>query len=223
MNHPPESKSVPLKQATKHYFAEQSLNSAQFDNLQQLLGEHAQVAPAGAARSPSIMARVRAQTRQALFAVAASLLLLVLFNVNNSDSPTHVWDIANEVAVNHIKMKPLEVKSRTLVPLRDYFTQLDFSVIASQRLASMPVALLGGRYCSIQGVSAARLRYQQADGPLVTLYEVPFDPILHKGIPQLAQGQEPLDITVRGIAVSLWVEHGLLMAQVSEITATGKS
>ncbi|MFT4799487.1 MAG: hypothetical protein ACI9B8_002041 [Sulfitobacter sp.] len=65
--------------------------------------------------------------------------------------------IAAEVAKNHINMKPLEVQTGKLNELKDYFTELDFSPVQSSHFSAGQ--LIGARYCSVQGVTAAQLRY----------------------------------------------------------------
>lgn len=153
-----------------------------------------------------------------LLALTASLVLVFMLSVNFYPGSRGIsWKIADEVAMNHIKMKPMELKSDRLAPLRDYFTQLDFSVVRSELLAKQNYTMLGGRYCSIQGVSAAQLRYRTDNGRKVTLYEVAYDPKLYGDIPKIEQGEAPLSIDVKGVSVSLWVEKGLLMAEASSL------
>ncbi|WP_394204292.1 hypothetical protein [Shewanella waksmanii] len=205
-----KSPSLPLKQASKDYFEQQTLTDKQAQQFAKLLQQH----DALATSTPVQASRNKLRGPHAVMAIAASILLLVMFNLSGPRSSGLAWEIANEVAVNHIKMKPLEIEAQALPPLQRYFTELDFAVTASQRVSA---TLLGGRYCSIQGESAAQLRYQQVDGQIVTLYEVPFEPQRHQQIPQLALGEPPMSLQVRGIAVLLWVEKGLLMAQVSDI------
>lgn len=117
--------------------------------------------------------------------------------------------IAEEVAKNHIKMKPLEVKSSALVDLQRYFDLLDFSPIRSG-IAFTDKLLLGGRYCSIQGVTAAQLRYQ-TDESKSTLYEVVYDGAVFGKLPNIDHGEVPIEHYSRGVAVKIWVEKGLLL------------
>lgn len=162
-----------------------------------------------------------------LYAVAASVLLLVagyqlsshselqrLFKGESNTLAAHSmsWKIADEVARNHVKMKPLEVQTQQLSQLRDYFTQLDFTLVNSSLLNSSDSKMLGGRYCSIQGLTAAQIRFTANDKQHITLYEVQYDPNRYGVLPILERGQQPTELVVRGVAVSIWVEKGLLMA-----------
>ncbi|MGS0682206.1 hypothetical protein ACVBIL_13700 [Shewanella sp. 125m-7] len=160
-----------------------------------------------------------------ILAIAASALLLALGlqlspyihwqqSEGSLDSPIAVnsisWKIADEVAKNHIKMKPLEVETGQLPELRGYFTELDFIIVNSSRFAASH-QMLGGRYCSILGEAAAQLRFTNK-GQAFTLYEVLYDPLRHGDIPRLEAGEQPIEVLVRGVAVSIWLEKGLLMA-----------
>lgn len=165
-----------------------------------------------------------------IYALAASIFVLVvafqlysytqmqqLFNgASNSVVMTSMsWKIADEVARNHVKMKPLEVQTEQLSQLREYFTQLDFTPVSSSFLANTnngDSKMLGGRYCSIQGLTAAQIRFSQKDKQPITLYEVQYDSNLYGEQPILERGDKPTKLVVRGVAVSIWVEKGLLMA-----------
>ncbi|ABV85452.1 hypothetical protein [Shewanella pealeana] len=123
--------------------------------------------------------------------------------------------IAVEVAKNHIKMKPLEVQTAQLSQLRAYFTELDFTLVSSSRIDDAK-QMIGGRYCSIQGLTAAQIRFVD---PLqsVTLYQVQYDRTLYGELPNIDSGEKPLQLVERGVAVSIWVEKGLLMATARSI------
>lgn len=154
----------------------------------------------------------------ALSAFTASIVLVLILNVLSPTERTELsLSIANEVAMNHIKMKPLEFKTNSMAPLRDYFTALDFSVVGSRLLSKQSNTMLGGRYCSIQGVTAAQIRYETDKGQKITLYEVGYDARLYGELPNIDSGEIPLSIDVKGINVSLWIEKGLLMAEVKNI------
>ncbi len=163
-----------------------------------------------------------------LLAAAASMLLIALalqfypyiWWKTESNSPldhqpslvpqTVSWNIADEVAKNHIKAKPLEVQAQNLAQLRGYFTELDFTIVSSSRLSPNSL-MLGGRYCSIQGLTAAQIRFIDQE-QAVTLYEVQYDKALYGELPVIEADQQPIEHIVRGVAVAIWVEKGLLMA-----------
>ncbi|WP_299809540.1 hypothetical protein [uncultured Shewanella sp.] len=165
---------------------------------------------------------------KSMLALAASVLLLVLslnwypeigWQGEPSSTPQlGVSDmsikIAVEVAKNHIKMKPLEVQTAELSQLRDYFTELDFTLVSSSRIGEAK-QMIGGRYCSIQGLTAAQIRF--VDKQPLTLYQVQYDKTLYGELPRVDLGQKPVELVERGVAVSIWVEKGLLMATAHSI------
>jgi len=151
-------------------------------------------------------------------AVAAVVLTLISvwftgqwYNVRESNRL--MVAIAEEVAANHLKLKPLEIQGNELGTVFAYFGDLDFQLVQTPRLGRGDEALLGGRYCSIQGISAAQLRFQGADGRLSTWYEgtLPVDQL--RLLPDPAANQPPAEFFVRGIRVHIWTEHGLVFAE----------
>ena len=165
---------------------------------------------------------------KSMLALAASVLLLV-FSLHwypevswqggsNLTQQSGISDmsikIAAEVAKNHIKMKPLEVQTSELSQLRDYFTELDFTPVSSSRIGEKKL-MIGGRYCSIQGLTAAQIRF--VDKQPLTLYQVQYDKALYGELPSVDVGQQPIELVERGVAVSIWIEKGLLMATARSI------
>lgn len=193
-----------IKDATKSYYQQASLNDDAMDRFSSMLEEE----------KPKAGFQFRPQLVAACLLVVVSLAIFLV----PSSPQTVEMAIAKEVVKNHIKMKPLEIESNDLGALRKYFTQLDFFLIQSQRydIGNM----LGARYCSIQGVTAAQMRYQSPidDGAnVISVYEVEYDPQLFGDIPSLDQGLAPKEIILNGLSVKLWVEKGLLMVSVAEV------
>ncbi|MGF1645273.1 MAG: hypothetical protein ACFCUJ_16665 [Thiotrichales bacterium] len=125
--------------------------------------------------------------------------------------------IAEEVALHHLKLKPLDVEADQMPALAAYFTRLDFAVRDSSLVAEVGgTSLLGGRYCSILDVPAAQLRLQRAPGQMLTLYEAAYDPQAFPNLPNVDQGEPPLVQYARGIRVAIWVEKGLLFVLAGE-------
>jgi hypothetical protein len=155
-------------------------------------------------------------------ALAACLFVTVIIFLNENGGMPGVQnmpkEIAMEVVKNHLKLKPLDVKASSMRDIQEYFTQLDFLPLSSSvasRHFSLPVTqLLGGRYCSIQGVTAAQLRYQRNDS-LSTLYEVAYDSATFGTLPNMENNEQPLELLIKGLKVAMWVEKGLLMVLVS--------
>ena len=219
----------PLKQSAKDYIGQQQLSEQQLEKFERLLEtNHRDEKPedlgGGLGESVEVTRNHIVElikTRRAFIATAASVVLaitvsLVYFPANNDI----YWQISDEVARNHIKMKPLEIRTQDLDELRNYFTELDFSVARSRVFEQSNNVknrgMLGARYCSIQGITAAQLRYQNKAGKKVTLYEVPYDSRVFGLLPNAESGDVPLHIFVRGLSVSLWVEKGLLMVAAEE-------
>ena len=74
--------------------------------------------------------------------------------------------------------------------------------------------LIGGRYCSIQGETAAQLRMQdKATGDIQIVYQAPYNKELFRELPKLQEGQDPVRHYVNGIGVDVWVEKGILFAR----------
>ncbi len=166
--------------------------------------------------SPAQLARLAAwQQKRAmgpwLLALVASVALFSLVLLRQQDHQGQmVQAIAQEVAKNHIKMKPLEIQSSQLTELQHYFTELAFSPVQSQ-LWQPQGQLQGGRYCSIQGEDAAQLRFRGQQGRLLSLYQAPFEPTRHQHLPRAEWGQKPLERYADGVLVRIWVEKDLLM------------
>ena len=145
-------------------------------------------------------------------ASASALVLIALVTIQMSfNHPDIIGLIADEVAKNHLKLKPLEVHSREISDVQNYFDKLDFLLVSSLSFKQKSKAsLLGGRYCSIQGSSAAQLRYQKLNGESVTLYQTNYSEIF-SDIPNIEKGQIPIKTYARGVEITMWLEKGLLM------------
>jgi hypothetical protein len=145
----------------------------------------------------------------ALIIIISTAWILQPNNYNN--------EIAEEVVKNHLKLKPLDLHTQSIKEIQSFFTQLDFaplhSKILSENLKFNSTQLLGGRYCSIKGVTAVQLRYR-IDGTS-TFYQVPYKKSLHGKIPDASKEEAPNLLEIKGLAVRLWQEKGLLMILVS--------
>jgi hypothetical protein len=145
-----------------------------------------------------------------LFA-AACLLVAIVVSWLPFEQSDMLYEIAEEAALNHLAQQPLEVYGTTVAELDSHFDQLGFRLVDSLAPAK-GVRLLGGRYCSLQGVTAAQLRRQDAQGRTQTLYQVPYQPATMGKLPDPALGEQPRTLQIRGLNVDLWVERGLLLA-----------
>lgn len=196
----------PLKPALRDYFERQQLTPAQLERLQAL---------AAAAPAPPATGRLRrwVPALVASLLVAGVALLLWVARPQPVLPPQQMAErIAAEVVRNHLKMKPLDVTTDNMDKLRRYFTELEFVPVESQLLDATDVKLLGGRYCSIQGVPAAQLRMAPADQGLQTLYQSEYRADIFGPLPHLERGETPLKVYHKGLQVRIWVEKGLLFA-----------
>ncbi len=197
-----------LKQVTIDKFDDIELNAKQLKQLQQQID---------AATSRRALPR-KAIAWPVWSAVSVALILvigLVLANpfYRQDDASELLEAIALEVANNHLKLKPLEVKSQNLRQVLSYFEGLDFQLVESASIVGAAGdRLLGGRYCSIQGIDAAQLRVESADGELSTWYEATLPPAKLKHIPDLDNGAAPAVISAKGLRVRIWRNHGVVFA-----------
>lgn len=194
-----------LKNSVKDFVASKQLSNEQLNSLMSLVGEHAEVT---APKRNRVVLRVAAA--MAVITIAAGLLWNVGLNKQTQVSLL----VAEEVVQNHLKMKPLEVTGHSMQDIRAYFNQLDFSLRDSSLIAASNLQLLGGRYCSIQGFTAAQLRMKHKEtADLETLYQAPYDSELFKDLPNLQEGQSPKRHYINGIGVDVWVDKGILFAR----------
>jgi len=200
------SDKTPLKQQLQQQYKQVQLNDSQFKELEEIMNKQ----HGGAVETEE----KRPQWR--LLAIASMLLVSVLstylltdFSNNNFENMPQL--IAEEVVNNHLHLKPLEVKASSLDKLKGYFTKLNFMPVASRLAALDSLQLLGGRYCSLQGITAAQLRMKKGDD-LQTLYQTEYLADVFGELPVLEKGQQPLVVYAKGIMVKIWVEKGLLFA-----------
>ena len=196
-----------LQQTVRDHFEQHSLSTEQFKRLEALLDVNA---PIPASRRHLVQPLIG---WLAATAIAALLAIIVLFPPGLVEDIPMTERIALEVARNHIKLKPLDVKTNSMDGIRRYFTDLEFVPAENSLLANADLKLLGGRYCSIQSAPAAQLRITSPDGNhLQTLYQTEYRKDIFGTLPVLENGDTPVTVNVKGITVRIWVEKGLLFA-----------
>lgn len=210
-----------LRQGVNEHLQEFQLDQSQLDKLMAM-----QAAADQQQRQPGkekVLSR-HERPHYLMLATAASVLLALIvvwqssfFASSNVNMPKA---IAMEVAKNHIKLKPLEVSSARFSPVRQYFTELDFAPLKSSLYQLRGNALLGARYCSIAGISAAQIRYKDEKEQLQTLYQVGYAADVYGPIPDINKGEKPLEVIALGLKTTQWVEQGLLMVAVENIDMT---
>lgn len=207
--------SKPLKTAVKDKLENIELNQNQLQSLIELQ-EKSQNKKIEEPKDQNDGKTNRRRWMYSLTAVASVLFFLIILNpLDKGRVELSIGQkIANEVAYNHLKLKPLEVTSSLLPEVSSYFTELDFSPVESSIIKAAPWELLGARYCSIQGFAAAQIRYKNSkSGQLESFYEAEYKPEIHGSIPKVENGERPLKEFAKGIGVEIWVEKGLLMAR----------
>ena len=192
----------PLKQSVREHLQSNTLTDKQLQQLESLSRQ----------ATPEIVRRYSIYPLAFAGAVAAFLLafLLAPMIIEQGDMRER---IAMEVATNHIKLKPLEIETSNIEGIRDYFKKLDFLPVNSRLVSEAGFELIGGRYCSLQGITAAQLRVKKPGSDVVqTLYQTEYRKDIFEAMPLLEEGEEPVDIHVKGIKIKIWVEKGLLFA-----------
>lgn len=129
-----------------------------------------------------------------LIAVAACVVLIMV----NSMTFKLSSKVANEIAYNHLKNLPAEVLISDYTVINDHLKKLEFTVRDSQKLAGY--TLVGARYCSIQGKTAAQIKLKSPDNKIVTLYQYELDSDF-----DLAE----LNIVSDNVKIKLWSEGNL--------------
>ncbi len=208
----------PINEAVKAYLRGKSLPTSSFAELNRMAVKDRRSSLPGPTAKVGIRRYYPAITA-ALVAVPVTMVVAWLMlqpRISSLPAVTIYQSIADEVATNHMKLKPLEVSSDNMSEVRNFFSSLGFTLIESAMFENTRWQITGGRFCTIQGEAAAQLRMRGAQGRIKTIYQVPYDPALHQDLPDLIQGKPPMKLYSRGLEVRLWRERGLLIATVSQ-------
>lgn len=196
-----------LKNVMREHVEKKSLTSKQLDSLLDIKNE-------------KIVKPSRYFNRPYRWATVAAMFIVVISNVLYFGMfPQLALDqrIGSEVAKNHINLKPLEIQTSSIQAIRNFLTELEFSPIESTLLKGGSKSLIGARYCSIQGITAAQLRLKDSKtGQVQSLYQTVYDPKVFTGLPELKENEKPVTVYSKGLAVDIWVEKGLLFALTRE-------
>ncbi|PHS24327.1 MAG: hypothetical protein COA83_08040 [Methylophaga sp.] len=189
----------PLRQALKNMLKQNSLTEQQISQLQDI-------------GHSSFSLRIWFTQRQHLIMLTSlvagmALFLLVLngywFSGGNLDIQQR---IALEVTANHLKIKNLDIETSSMNEVRNFFEGLDFPPYLSTRISARNLKLLGGRYCTLQGVIALQLRLQSPSGDIVTYYQSLYGSEHFGNTPDVGQGDRPSVIYKRGLEITIWKE-----------------
>ena len=204
----------PLDQAVKAKMSQHKLSTKQLADLQQRI----QASEAKPTVRPASRYKLAGLLAAILFTALFTAMLLPRMEVTEKESMLQL--IANEVVKNHLNLKPLEVHTNNLDSLIHYFTQIDFLLRPSREVKNFKTNLLGGRYCSLQGITAAQLRLKnQPNSKTDTLYQTEYRKEVFGPLPDIDRKQAPAIAWARGIKVKVWVEKGVLFA-VTDVAAT---
>jgi anti-sigma factor RsiW len=201
---------IPLKTALQQHLQAERLADHQMRALMALVSS-------GKTRHVPADRRWLITVAIAVFSAAFSIGLMTVFpDVTPRYDHTLLVRIADEVALNHIHRKPLESESSRISDVDHFFDNLGIRLTEPDLITGKGWRLRGGRYCSIQGITAAQLRYQDNDEGIHTVYQVPYRVDRHGRVPNRDLGDTPLEIVSRGVRVSIWVDHGTLFAVASD-------
>jgi len=195
--------SVKFKQLVRDHIENQKLSQQQLSSLQELgtkyQADHEKETPKKWAVTLGITA-------------SFMLLLFVHTTYNNINREKLITATSHELALNHLKLKPLDISTSAFTQLQRYFTQLDF--VPSQSHLTERLKLIGGRYCSVSGITAAQLRYINEESQLTTVYQVPYNKEDFYWVPEVGKDDAPLKRSANGLHIRFWREKGLVFASV---------
>ncbi|MCE2028498.1 hypothetical protein [Sessilibacter corallicola] len=207
-------KIISLKEAVVKCTESESLNPEQLEKLSMMQRDLTPSKMADNTMEENIWRRWRPN-----FVVVTLLIVAMTWYTYSGNKVDYVQTVAHEVIENHMNLKPLETDADSISQAQNFFVQLDFVPSQSSHLNNQwdlnDDQLIGGRYCSIKGDSAAQLRYQQGE-QLYTFYQVGYDKQLFGEFPNVDNGETPKEVVINGLKATLWIEKGLLMALVTK-------
>ena len=129
--------------------------------------------------------------------------------------------IADEVVSNHLKVKPLEGKTGSIIAERGVFYKTEFYGVESSLLTLNKLHLIGGQSYSLQLITTAQPRLKQEEN-VQTLYETKYLRGVFGDILSMEQGETALIVYAKGIRVKVRVEKGLLFALIDSPKVSGR-
>lgn len=193
-------------------------------NLKKIIQEHVEKKSLSDNQLDSLMKLQKQKKKKPLlptrWVAVAAVLFIAVSNVFYFGLPSNLeldQRIGSEVAKNHINLKPLEIQTSSIREVGQFLTELGFVPVESSLLKGSTKILIGGRYCSIQGITAAQLRLRDSKtGQIQSLYQTIYDEKVFSGLPLLKENQKPITVYSKGLAVDIWVEKGILFALTHE-------
>jgi anti-sigma factor RsiW len=188
-----------LKRALKSFYCARSLPRARVDFLLQ-----AKIRIAQPTRPWRTIPLVQ------IAALTAAIVIFLLVANHEEYQRAIERAVCAEVVMNHMKHSPLEIISSHYSQVQAALSRLDFSIMPANSMILETYRLMGGRYCSIQGVPAAQLRVQDIrSGKECTLYAV-------KAAGKLQGITADVD-SMDGIRVEVWRQDNVLFALAEKI------
>jgi len=194
----------PLRESLKRMLEEDGLSEGEITQLQMVQ----QATPAN-----NYWFAIQRLARPVNLAAASFILvcLLVAGNFYQWRSGDNTQQrIAQEVLINHIKIKKLDLETSSMTELINYFERLNFSPFYSKLLEGAEFRLLGARYCTLQGVIALQYRFLSPGGNVVTYYQALYDKERFGRLPDTKNNQTPHVVNAQGFTVSIWREDGVV-------------
>ena len=204
--------STPFKEAVKSHLDTHSLSDHQLEQLGSFVNEERRQ------NFSTSNNRSRYKWLISLATVGLALIFVLLITPERFDASSISESVAADVAENHINLKPAEIETNNMEDIRQFFDRLNFLPTRSQLINPGEWELIGGRYCSIQSISAAQLRIRNVQTQkLQTFYQVPYDEkLFQNAFPDLTAGEQPLQVSSRGLAIKIWLEDEFLYAMTDE-------
>jgi len=149
---------INLERKIKHAYNSKKLSSNQMESIQNA--------------SP-----VRYKKRDQIFSLFkyAALFLLILSGIYSiyllpSQQQNKILNqFATEIAFNHNKNLPPEIKTNSISEINEKLNRLNFKIILPKKVTSH-YKLIGGKYCSVKNRIAAQLKLESTDLKVVTCY-----------------------------------------------------
>jgi len=193
---------VDIDRSVKAYYEHAQLSEEQLQKLTDMQDEM----PTVQKEVPSDQQQIPSNQwlRRSALAVATIMAAVMLFIVSGQNDVGIVERVAEEVAMNHNKALAVEYKTDSYEVLSRSMDKLDFTLRAPTAGFNEGLALIGGRYCSIQGELAAQIKMVDETGRVYTLYQTRSNEVL--------QTIEKDRLSLEQVNIQLWEEKGLLFA-----------
>jgi len=194
----------PLKSTLKSMLEEERLTNTEMEVLQRLSRQ---------ATTPNwSFLTIPRWLYPALGGLAAGLVVMMLsLPIIKSSANDIQQRIAHEVLTNHLHVKPLDVSTSSIANIQVAMDKLNFNPKLSKNFLSTQATLVGGRYCTLQGVIAAQLKLLMPTGEVVTYYEAAYDKERFSNLPKAENKEQPILVKENGFTMRMWQESDLVM------------